>query len=51
MPDSNNSVRTVKCVKLQKDLPGLDEPPGPAIWANASTSKSRSRLGTCGKNG
>jgi len=25
----NKSGRTVKCVKYQKDLPGLDEPPWP----------------------
>ena len=29
MPDSDTPVRIVKCVKLQKDLPGLDEPPWP----------------------
>lgn len=29
MPDSDTSVRTVKCVKLQRELPGLAEPPWP----------------------
>ena len=29
MPDSQTPVRTVKCVKLQRELPGLDEPPWP----------------------
>jgi Fe-S cluster biosynthesis and repair protein YggX len=28
-PTSNKSGRTVKCVKLQKELPGLDAPPWP----------------------
>ena len=29
MPEPDNPVRTVKCVKLQRELPGLDEPPWP----------------------
>lgn len=29
MPDADPAVRTVKCVKLQRELPGLDEPPWP----------------------
>ena len=29
MHDSDTSVRTVQCVKLQRELPGLDEPPWP----------------------
>jgi Fe-S cluster biosynthesis and repair protein YggX len=28
-PAGNTSGRTVRCVKFQKDLPGLDEPPWP----------------------
>ena len=28
-PPKNASGRTVKCVKFQKDLPGLDSPPWP----------------------
>jgi Fe-S cluster biosynthesis and repair protein YggX len=28
-PITNTSGRTVKCVKLQKELPGLDAPPWP----------------------
>ena len=28
-PVGNRSGRTVKCVKFQKDLPGLDTPPWP----------------------
>jgi Fe-S cluster biosynthesis and repair protein YggX len=28
-PPQNASGRTVKCVKFQKDLPGLDSPPWP----------------------
>jgi Fe-S cluster biosynthesis and repair protein YggX len=28
-PSGSNAVRRVYCVKLQKDLPGLDEPPWP----------------------
>ena len=27
--DANTTARTVKCVKLQKELPGLAEPPWP----------------------
>ena len=29
MPDTPSVNRTIKCVKLQKELPGLDEPPWP----------------------
>ena len=29
MPDTPLVNRTIKCVKLQKELPGLDEPPWP----------------------
>lgn len=41
MTDSPTGQRTVKCVKLQRDLPGLDEPPWPGelgqrIYENVS---------------
>ena len=40
-PVGNKSGRTVKCVKFQKDLPGLDQPPWPGelgqrIYENVS---------------